>query len=116
MDAVTLLLAAGGVVITIVGSNITLIGWLRGDMKSFENKIETKIETLKDEIKRDMSNHKDEIRRDMSNYKDEIRKDISNHKDEIRKDLALYKDEIQKEMRDFHGRLCTIEERHRDKS
>jgi hypothetical protein len=27
-----------------------------------------------------------------------------------------WKEEIHKEMKDFHGRLCTIEERHRAKS
>lgn len=27
-----------------------------------------------------------------------------------------WKDEIHKEMKDFHGRLCTIEEKHRAKS
>lgn len=66
MDAATLLTAAG-TVITIVGSNIALIGWLRSDMKAFEVKIEG------------------------------------------------WKQEINKEMTDFHGRLCTIEERNKEK-
>ncbi len=39
MDGATLITAAG-TVITIVGSNIALIGWLRSDMKAFETKIE----------------------------------------------------------------------------
>ncbi len=64
MDGATLITAAG-TVITIVGSNIALIGWLRSDMKSFETKIEG------------------------------------------------WKEEINKEMKDFHGRLCAIEEKNR---
>jgi hypothetical protein len=55
-----------GTIVTIAGTNIALITWLRSDMKLFETKIEG------------------------------------------------WKDEVQKEMRDFHGRLCTIEERHRE--
>jgi hypothetical protein len=64
MDGATLLTAAG-TVITIVGSNIALIGWLRADMKSFETKIDG------------------------------------------------WKAEIDKEMKDFHDRLCAIEERNK---
>jgi hypothetical protein len=64
MDGATLITAAG-TVITIVGSNIALIGWLRSDMKAFELKIDG------------------------------------------------WKLEIDKEMKDFHGRLCTIEERNK---
>jgi len=64
MDGATLLTAAG-TVITIVGSNIALIGWLRSDMKSFEIEVRG------------------------------------------------WKDEVQKEMKDFHGRLCAIEEKNK---
>jgi len=66
MDAATLLTAAG-TVITIVGSNIALIGWLRADMKAFEIEVRG------------------------------------------------WKEEIQKESKDFHGRLCAIEERNKEK-
>jgi hypothetical protein len=31
------------------------------------------------------------------------------------RDMASYKEEINKEMKDFHGRLCTIEERNKGK-
>jgi len=62
MDGTTFLTAAGAVIM-IVGSNITLIGWLRSDMKSFETKIDG------------------------------------------------WKEEINKEMKDFHGKLCAIDER-----
>lgn len=75
MDGATLLTAAG-TVITIVGSNIALIGWLRADMKSFEVKID-------------------------------------GWKDQFSRDMASYKEEVNKEMKDFHGRLCTIEERNK---
>lgn len=77
MDGATLLTAAG-TVITIVGSNIALIGWLRSDMKSFEAKIE-------------------------------------GWKDQFSRDMASYKGEVQQEMKDFHGRLCQIEERNKAK-
>lgn len=64
MDAATVLTAVG-TVITIVGSNIALISWIRSDMKNFENKIDG------------------------------------------------WKVEIDKETKDFHGRLCSLEERNR---
>jgi hypothetical protein len=62
MDGATLLTAAG-TVITIVGSNIALIGWLRSDMKAFETKVDG------------------------------------------------WRADIDKEMKDFHGKLCAIDER-----
>ncbi len=64
MDGATLITAAG-TVITIVGSNIALIGWLRADMKAFETKIEG------------------------------------------------WKLAMDKETKDFHGRLCSIEEKNK---
>lgn len=64
MDGSTLATAIG-TVITIVGSNIALIGWLRSDMKAFETKIEG------------------------------------------------WKEDIQKESKDFHGKLCAIEEKNK---
>jgi len=66
MDAATLL-TAGAAVVTIVGSNIALIGWLRSDMKSFETKVDG------------------------------------------------WRAEIDKEMKDFHGKLCAIDERTKSK-
>lgn len=62
MDAATLL-TAGAAVVTIVGSNIALIGWIRSDVKAFESEVRG------------------------------------------------WKDEINKEMKDFHGKLCAIDER-----
>jgi uncharacterized membrane protein YgaE (UPF0421/DUF939 family) len=75
---VTLILTLVGIAVAIIGCNIALISWLRSDMKSFENKIETW--TI-----------------------------------DFRKDVASYKDAINKEMRDFHGRLCAIDERTHNK-
>lgn len=82
---VGILFTAAGTVVAIVGSNIALISWLRSDMKSFET----------------------DIRSDMKDFKNEIR----GWKEDFRKDMASYKDEVKNEMKDFHGRLCTIEER-----
>ena len=75
---ITVILTGVGTILAIVGSNIALISWLRADMKSFENKIETKIDTFTNDF---------------------------------RKEMASYKAEIAKEMKDFHGRMCAIEER-----
>ncbi len=50
MDASTILTCAG-TAITIVGSNIALISWLRSDMKSFE----TEIRGWKEEINKEMT-------------------------------------------------------------
>ena len=67
MDA-SVILTGVGTVITIVGSNIALIGWLRSDMKSFETEVRG------------------------------------------------WRKDIDKEMKDFHGKLCTIEERNKPRT
>ncbi len=36
---------------------------------------------------------------------------IDGWKDQFSRDMASYKDEVNKEMKDFHGRLCSIEEK-----
>lgn len=58
-------------VISIIGANIAMITWLKSDMKTFESRIDTK--------------------------------------------LDKWHDEIQAESKDFHGRLCAIEERNKGK-
>lgn len=88
MDA-TIILTGIGTVVAIVGSNIALISWLRSDMKSFES----------------------ELRSDMKSFETEIR----GWKEDFRKDMASYRDEVKNEMKDFHGRLCAIEERNKDR-
>lgn len=35
--------------------------------------------------------------------------------DEIRKEIATFKADVQSEMKDFHGRLCAIEEKNKGK-
>lgn len=62
-----ILLTAVGSVVTVIAANIALISWMRSDMKLFESKIES------------------------------------------------WKDEIYKEMKDFHGRLCSLESRSYEK-
>lgn len=52
------------------------------------------------------------LRADMKSFETEIR----NWKEDFRKEMASYKSEIAKEMKDFHGRLCSIEERNRPKT
>jgi hypothetical protein len=47
------------------------------------------------------------LRADIKSFETEIR----GWKDQFSRDMASYKNEINKEMRDFHGRLCSIEER-----
>ncbi len=61
MDA-TVILTGVGVVISVIGSNIALISWLRSDMKSFESEVRG------------------------------------------------WREDIHKESKEFHGRLCAIEE------
>lgn len=48
---ISVVLTAIGIVITVVGSNIALISWLRSDMKSFETKIEGWKEEMQKESK-----------------------------------------------------------------
>lgn len=45
----TIVLTAAAAVLAIVGTNVSLIAWLRSDMKSFE----TKIESWKEEIQKE---------------------------------------------------------------
>jgi hypothetical protein len=49
------------------------------------------------------------LRSDMKSFETEIR----GWKEEFRKDMSTYRDEVKNEMKDFHGRLCSIEERTR---
>ena len=50
------------------------------------------------------------IRSDMKCFETEIR---GWHQD-LRKDMSAYRDEVRNEMKDFHGRLCAIEERNKN--
>lgn len=84
MNTETLLTVAGSV-IAVIGSNIALIGWLRSDMKTFETEIST-----------DMKTFKSEMRSNMKSFEKEVRG--------WRNDLA-------RDSKDFHGRLCTIEQK-----
>lgn len=61
-----IVLTVVGSVVAIIAANIALISWLRSDMRAFESKIES------------------------------------------------WKDEIYKEMKDFHGRLCSLEGRSKE--
>lgn len=45
----TIVLTAAAAVLAIVGTNVSLIAWLRSDMKAFE----TKIESWKEEIQKE---------------------------------------------------------------
>ena len=76
---INVLMTAAGTIVTIVGSNIALISWLRSDMKSFENKID-------------------------------------GWKEQFSRDMESYKQEVHKEMKDFHGRLCSIETKYQKNS
>jgi len=49
------------------------------------------------------------LRSDMKSFESEMKSDMIDFKKEVRG----WKDEINKEMKDFHGRLCTIEERNK---
>lgn len=51
------------------------------------------------------------LRADMKTFEQEVRTDIKGISAEIRG----FRDDIQKEIKDFHGRLCMIEERFRPK-
>jgi hypothetical protein len=84
---VNVLLTALGSVIAVIAANIALISWMRSDMKSFEAKVSG-----------DMKSFEGKISSDMKSF-------------EIK--IEGWKEEIYREMRDFHGRLCTIEERKR---
>jgi uncharacterized membrane protein YgaE (UPF0421/DUF939 family) len=85
----TVILTIIGTTIAIIGSNIALISWLRSDMKGFESKIET-------------------------NMKD-FEKKNENYLKAFENKIEGWKNEIYKEMRDFHGRLCAIDERTHNK-
>ena len=52
------------------------------------------------------------LRSDMKSFETKI----EGWKDQFSRDMASYKEEVHKEMKDFHGRLCTIEERNRPRT
>ncbi len=52
------------------------------------------------------------LRSDMKSFENKI----DGWKDQFSRDMQSYKDEVNKEMKDFHGRLCTIEERNKPKT
>lgn len=53
------------------------------------------------------------LRSDMKSFETKI----DGWKDQFSRDMASYKDEVNKEMRDFHGRLCSLESRwHNDQN
>lgn len=41
---------------------------------------------------------------------------IEGWKEQFSRDMASYKEEINKEMKDFHGRMCAIEERNKKRN
>ena len=49
------------------------------------------------------------LRSDMKSFETKI----DGWKDQFSRDIQSYKDEVTKEMKDFHGRLCSLEERRR---
>ncbi len=49
------------------------------------------------------------LRADMKSFETKI----EGWKEQFSRDMASYKDEVNKEMKDFHGRLCAIEEKNR---
>lgn len=70
-----------------VGANIGLISWLRADMKSFET--------------------------EMRGWRQDFEAEMRGWREDFRKDMSIYRDEVKNEMKDFHGRLCMIEERNK---
>ncbi len=90
---ITIVGTAAGTATAIIASNIALISWLRSDMKEFETKIETNLKASETKIETKLDSFTNDFRKEMTSYKNEIAK----------------------EMRDFHGRLCSIEERNKGK-
>lgn len=52
------------------------------------------------------------LRADMKSFETEVR----GWRDQFSRDMVSYKEEVQKETKDFHGRLCAIEERNKNVS
>ena len=65
----TIVISCLGSVAAIIGSNIALISWLRADMKSFENKIETKLDSWKDQINSEMRDFHGRLERQDAEHK-----------------------------------------------
>ncbi len=60
----TVILTGIGTVVTIVGSNIALISWLRSDMKSFEMQIKSDMKSFENEVR----GWKEEINKEMKDF------------------------------------------------
>lgn len=67
---VSTILTCAGTAITIVGSNIALISWLRADMKSFE----TKIDGWKEEIQKESKDFHGRLERQDAEFKGKLEK------------------------------------------
>lgn len=70
-------------IITIIGANIALFSWLRSDMKSFENKIETKIDEFKDQINKEMKDFHGRLERQDAEFKGRMEKQDAEFKAHI---------------------------------
>ncbi len=95
MDA-TLILTVVGTAIAIIGVNIGLMSWLRSDMKAFENKIEANMKAFENKTEANMKSFEDKSESNLKAFENKI---------------ESWKNELYKEMRDFHGKLCTLDER-----
>ncbi len=86
---ITLIVTIIGTTVAIIGSNIALISWLRSDMKAFEQEVR---------VWREDKSFEREVRgwREDKSFEREVRG---------------WREDINKEIKDFHGRLCSIDER-----
>lgn len=67
MDA-TVILTGVGTIITVVGSNIALISWLRADMKSFE----TEVRGWREETHKEMKDFHGKLERQDAEFKSHL--------------------------------------------
>lgn len=101
-ESLTMIITAFGTIGSLAGLNYGLISWIKNDTKS----------DIQD-LKKSMDNFKTEIRSDMANFKSDINSSLESFRSEIRNDIEILKTEMHADIRDFHGRLCTLEERKR---
>ena len=98
-------------VISLFLANAGLILWFRSESRADWRQMDAKLDLNVTAIRKDLEAYREETR----TIANTIRAETKIVTDSIRAETKIVTDSIQAEMKDFHGRLCTIEERNREK-
>ncbi len=78
------------------------VWWLNRD-------IDSKITSLRDELKADNANLRDELKADIANLRDELKTDNANLRDELKTDNANLRDELKADTANLYKEIKTLD-------